>query len=1842
MISRFIKRNSNLNQRLFVLVLILSSIPSFALEFVDFSTDTVAENPLLLELLKGVEGTTGTQTFDQSINGNTLTSTVTLQLQTINSNDTDDVVLQVLSDNGVLQNNVVSTHSSPSHITGGDEVSITTYTFSPAATFEIIDPKFILNGSAMVPGDEIVTVRSSDAVGFVGTFWNVTNIANATIVENAVTHDLVITPSSNFAEFNISPNVAIVNMAIEHRKTRQINSMNSFKHTLNMPIASIVITKSAVGIDDTNMNSMVDAGDTINYSFIVSNTGEVDLSNVVVTDSGAIISGSPIASLLVGATNNSLSASHVLTSADVVLGTYINQATVVADVGGGISVTDLSDDPSDVTDSFANCTGAQTPCDPTVVMLIDICDPLASGNLDSDLDGVTDICDNDDDNDGILDINEGCFVEINDVWEVFGVSDIGDRTNQIAVLIHTSVPSATSVESFNPLGLGFWSEALSGVTSAGGDYTWGTTITISFFDPVTFLPIQVEDPVIHFDNIGGMNLANQNSALLTLQGGLNWTQLTGTTDFLTTATTIQDAGSGSAIGVGYSIESSLNDSDGSAAGSVRLNGVLTSFDIIVNQASPGVGGTSDVFEIIVESPSYIDSDGDGIKNCLDVDSDNDLCPDAIEGAGVFMSSDINIDSELIGGIDMNGIPLVASPLGQANSADVTNDRVNSCDFCTLPTLLDSDMDEVNDICDLDSDNDGILDSVEGRCRTPIQTENWTLAGTTATYDMGNGVIVKATTTDSDSFTPDIFNPNGAGFWSDALESNASIIGNFDFGSQLTISFEDNIGNPLILINPIIHIDRIGFAWQITEDSRHISAQINLENGLTWTTLQGTDDFETTSTTARDQAGQGIVNTWATSPEIESTLDNISGTAAGSLRINGSVSSFTMNFTPHGTITGWSGGGGFPDATQDEMEIIISVCNPDQDTDNDGTPDYLDSDSDGDGCNDADEAYGAVGTDSNNDGTYGAEILPIDVGANGLVTGASVTGNVYNTLPATIIAGNTFQQGMIINIDTAPTDQNSIEGSTATFTATASTTILATTPVTTASTDVSYLWQLSTDGGTLFNDIGGATGTVTSGSQVSYTTPILVIGDNNNVYRVVFTNEARVCPVQPIATLSVIASNPSLSVSKPAPVNADNDFSGNVTLNDVLTYTITATNTGNVTLSNVVVNDPMLTPNSITCTTVAPLGICVLTGTYTVQQSDVDAGVINNTATADSSETSPINDSQSTNVVQVTSLIVDKPLPINADNDLSGDISVNDVLTYTITATNNGTTTLTNVIVSDSLITPNSITCVTLSPGAACVLVGTYQVQQSDVDNTLITNTATAQSNQTSPVNDSVTVPTGNTPGLSVNKPVPVNADNDSSGTITLNDVLTYIITATNTGTTTLTNVLVNDPLLTPNSIICPTVTPNSTCVLTGIYTVQQSDVDAGVINNTAIADSDQTNQTSDSNSTNVVQNNSLIVNKAIPINADNDSSGDISLNDVLTYTITATNNGTITLTNVIVNDTMITPSSKICATLAPAATCVLVGIYQVQQSDIDNLSISNTATAESDQTNLVTDSVTVPTGSNPGLNVVKSIPTNADNDNSGTVTLGDVLTYTITATNTGSVTLTNVVVNDPILTPNSISCALLAPNANCSLSGTYTVQASDVSNGEINNTATANSDQTPQTTDTVTTLVVSTDAPAITLIKSGTINGTGGVGDTIAYIFVVTNTGNVTLTNITITDNNVDAGSITYTAADDADNDGDIDSLAVNASATVTAMHTINASDVFAGRVTNTATAIGHTQNNQTVSDVSDSTNPNDDTGGPDDPTNTILGTSEPILIPILNTLMLIILMLFLITTTLVVIRKRI
>ncbi|WP_019036975.1 PA14 domain-containing protein [Psychroflexus tropicus] len=70
-------------------------------------------------------------------------------------------------------------------------------------------------------------------------------------------------------------------------------------------------------------------------------------------------------------------------------------------------------------------------------------------------------------------------------------------------------------------------------------------------------------------------------------------------------------------------------------------------------------------------------------------------------------------------------------------------------------------------------------------------------------------------------------------------------------------------------------------------------------------------------------------------------------------------------------------------------LIVSAGGTSFDTDGDGTPDYLDLDSDNDGCSDANEYYGLSDADGGDDGVFGAGAPAVD--ADGLVIAAGYDG-----------------------------------------------------------------------------------------------------------------------------------------------------------------------------------------------------------------------------------------------------------------------------------------------------------------------------------------------------------------------------------------------------------------------------------------------------------------------------------------------------------------------------------------------------------------------------------------------------------------------------------------------------------------------------------------------------------------------------------------------------------------------------------------------------------------------------------------------------------------------------------
>ncbi|MEY9953802.1 hypothetical protein [Leifsonia sp. EB34] len=189
---------------------------------------------------------------------------------------------------------------------------------------------------------------------------------------------------------------------------------------------------------------------------------------------------------------------------------------------------------------------------------------------------------------------------------------------------------------------------------------------------------------------------------------------------------------------------------------------------------------------------------------------------------------------------------------------------------------------------------------------------------------------------------------------------------------------------------------------------------------------------------------------------------------------------------------------------------------------------------------------------------------------------------------------------------------------------------------------------------------------------------------------------------------------------------------------------------------------------------------------------------------------------------------------------------------------------------------------------------------------------------------------------------------------------------------------------------------------------------------------------------------------------------------------------------------------------------------------------------------------------------------------------GDTVQYTYTVTNTGNTTITGIGVTETVFTGTGTApvpdcpTTTLAPAASVQCTASYDATAADIDAGTISDTAVATGQDAvtgPVTSPPATADVTATQSPSLTLDKKADPTTITGAGQPIAYTFEVTNSGNVTLTAVGITEQSFSgsAGPLTVTCP--------ADTLAPGASLTCTADYQSTDADYAAGSITNTATA---------------------------------------------------------------------
>jgi uncharacterized repeat protein (TIGR01451 family) len=671
--------------------------------------------------------------------------------------------------------------------------------------------------------------------------------------------------------------------------------------------------------------------------------------------------------------------------------------------------------------------------------------------------------------------------------------------------------------------------------------------------------------------------------------------------------------------------------------------------------------------------------------------------------------------------------------------------------------------------------------------------------------------------------------------------------------------------------------------------------------------------------------------------------------------------------------------------------------------------------------------------------------------------------------------------------------------------------------------------------------------------------------------------------------------------------------------EVINYAITVSNTGNTALTGITVTDPSASNLAAVLSAGFNIGdtnqdnqlssgeTWQYTANHTVTQDDIDTdgggrGVINNTATADSIETDPVSASTSVTVDRHPSLQL-KKTPDVTTVDSSGD-----VINYTIAVANTGNTTLSHPTVDDSqvnIVTPVvDLTAPILGPEfLAPVLDVDYNVGDTNQNGVqdpgetfqYVNAGDTNQNHVLDPGETFLFTNVGDTNQNGVIDPGETfqyyNAG-DANHNGVQDDGETFQFNFDHSATTVDAD---HDGFNDGDTNHDGALNVAETWQFSVSYTVSQDDIDnGGVFNaalthdNTATGGSAELATGTASASVLIDQNPhvTLLKSATVPGGTAN------AAGEVINYTISATNDGNMTLTTPVVSDTSI---SNLAAVLSGGfntgdadhdgkidlgETWQYTGSHTVTQGEMDaGGSISNTASITTAQGAADSDTASITVEQTPHV-VLDKTATVAG----GTADAGEVISYAISVTNDGNVTLTTPVVSDPSVgdlgpvTSGGFNTGDADQDGKIDVGETWNYSASHTltqaefdAGGSISNTASVATDQGASSSDSASVAINFTPAPAMTLVKTAlgyhdlNSNDAADAGDVIDYSFTVNNTGNVTLHNIGVVDLD---GAVTITGST-------ILSLGVGASDSTSwhGSYVIQPLDVSNGYYDNTAVA---------------------------------------------------------------------
>jgi uncharacterized repeat protein (TIGR01451 family) len=509
-----------------------------------------------------------------------------------------------------------------------------------------------------------------------------------------------------------------------------------------------------------------------------------------------------------------------------------------------------------------------------------------------------------------------------------------------------------------------------------------------------------------------------------------------------------------------------------------------------------------------------------------------------------------------------------------------------------------------------------------------------------------------------------------------------------------------------------------------------------------------------------------------------------------------------------------------------------------------------------------------------------------------------------------------------------------------------------------------------------------------------------------------------------ANENVLVQNPGILISKDP--NNQTIVSGGTA-----TFHITVTNTGDATLTSVHVTDalaPGCARTAAQIAAIAPHNSSTFapgdTVTYDCTLANVTADFTNSATATGTPPTGPDVTSTDTADVDVIHPSIDVTKGPDSQTIVSGGTA-----TFTITVKNDSTdATLLNVHVTDAqapgcartaaeiAAIPQDTTGIlssTFLPGASLH----YQCTLGNVTAGL-TNSATGCGTPDASGSPADVCDTGTAPVTVIHPSIKVAKDPDSQ-TVATGTTATFTIKVTNDSTdATLLNVHVTDAQAPGcartaaqiaadrgSSTFAPGDTYSYTCTLTN---VTASFTNVATSCGTPDA-SGSPADVCDSNPADVV-----VVHPAITISKDPKSQS-VQTGNSVTFTIKVTNTGDVDLTDVTVTDPNSPNCAKTIGALAQGASTTFTCTSPVLTADLHNIATVTgkaggaTVTASDFADVTVTQPPATPPSAptHPAISVTK-LPATQN------VTTGGTVTFTIEVTNTGDVTLTNVVITDAL------------------------------------------------------------------------------------------------------------------------------------------------------------------------------------------------------------------------------------